>query len=167
MILDVASGYGRHAFHLARLGASVTCLDNNAKALAAIDARVAGDGGGALPRLLSTQLIDLERDVWPYAAESAGGIVCVHYLRPRLLRLVAETLKLRGVLLLETIGGQGRNYLDLPPADAVRQALTGWFTFDSFQERRVGPAHANAVAVKAFGRKHRPFDPSEWVEIKW
>lgn len=57
-----------------------------------------------------------------------------------------------GHLFIETFGGHGENYLELPKADEIRQALKG-YELIFYSERSVGPASQNAVVVRAFAQK--------------
>jgi hypothetical protein len=57
-----------------------------------------------------------------------------------------------GYLFVETFGGHGENYLELPKADEVRQALKGYRLL-FYNERSVGPTFQNAVVVKTLVQK--------------
>jgi hypothetical protein len=57
-----------------------------------------------------------------------------------------------GHLFIETFGGHGENYLELPKADEIRQALKG-YELIFYNERSVGPTSQNAVVVKALAQK--------------
>jgi hypothetical protein len=57
-----------------------------------------------------------------------------------------------GHLFIETFGGQGQNYLELPKADEIRQALRGYKLL-FYNERSVGPISQNSVVVKVLAQK--------------
>jgi hypothetical protein len=57
-----------------------------------------------------------------------------------------------GHLFIETFGGHGENYLELPKADEIRQALKSYKLL-FYNERSVGPTCQNAVVVKALAQK--------------
>lgn len=57
-----------------------------------------------------------------------------------------------GHLFIETFGGHGENYLELPRADEIRQGLKGYKLL-FYNERSVGPTSQNAVVVKALAQK--------------
>ena len=91
-LLDVASGYGRHAKFFAARGAHVTAVDRDAAALASFT---------DVPNI-ATELRDLENDPWPYAADSFDAVVVCNYLwRPTLATLI-DCIRPGGVLLYET-----------------------------------------------------------------
>jgi hypothetical protein len=57
-------------------------------------------------------------------------------------------VRLGGYVYLESFGGQGRNYLELPPAGYVKHRLAETFEISSYIERRVGPPTIDAVTVR-------------------
>ena len=91
-VLDVASGYGRNARHLAALGCSVLAVDRDAAALATMT----GIGG------IETRVADLESGAWPFAGIEFDGIVVTHYLHRPLFAPLLEALRPDGVLVYET-----------------------------------------------------------------
>ena len=99
-LLDVASGYGRHAKFFAARGAHVTAVDRDAAALASFT---------DVPNI-ATELRDLENDPWPYAADSFDAVVVCNYLwRPTLATLL-DCIRPRGVLLYETFMDGNEKY---------------------------------------------------------
>jgi SAM-dependent methyltransferase len=153
LILDVACGYGRNAICLASFDVPVICLDNDALALESVAAENERAGSGVIG-LLTTRAIDLQRDAWPYAANSIGAIISVDCVFHELVDRFASSLKIGGYLLIETIDGHGGNYLSLPEPGFFKRILQNTFAFRHFAERRVGPLGANAastalVAVKS------------------
>ena len=86
----------------------------------------------------------------PYGA--FGLIVLVHFL-PQSLSALTSLVAPEGYLFIETIGGQGGNWLELPPAGAVEQALGRDFSFCFYKERQVGKQGTNAVSVRLLARK--------------
>jgi hypothetical protein len=61
-----------------------------------------------------------------------------------------------GYLYIETFGGHGKNYLDLPKAGQLQGLLSKDFHLPFYRERKVGPADYDAVAVKLFAQKRSP-----------
>jgi SAM-dependent methyltransferase len=146
LILDVACGYGRNAAYIASFGVNVVCIDNDTAAL---------DHIMTLPeaRRLTAIKLHLLDDPWPFTYESVGAIVNVHYYRPTLLGRFMESLRPGGYLYLETIGGQGHNYRELPPRRFIRDQLAEWFDVRYYKENQVGPERCDAVSVKLFAIK--------------
>jgi hypothetical protein len=99
--------------------------------------------------------IDLVGDPWPLGPSTLGAIVVVHFLLPGLFSHFADSLMPGGHLLIETVGGHGANYMELPKSGQLRRALQSCFEFDFYQERKVGPAEIDAVAVRLIARKSR------------
>ena len=91
-VLDVASGHGRHARHLAAQGYRVTAVDRDAAALAA----VAGLAG------VRTVEADLEGAPWPFTAGAFDGVVVANYLHRPLFDALAASLAPGGLLIYET-----------------------------------------------------------------
>jgi hypothetical protein len=127
----------------------VECLDNDPLALEFIAAG-GWSSAGLAPNILVTRLIDLDHDPWPYRRDSIGAIVCVHWDCRRLLPDLLRSLRKGGSLLVETFGGHGENYRSLPPSLAWRRTVESDFDVVDWSERKVGPASADAVAVKGF-----------------
>ena len=100
-VLDVATGYGRHAQFLARQGFSVHGIDRNREALDFLEtqARIAG----GLP--ITTEYINLEPpDSNPVelGSETYDVILVFYYLYRPLFPQLYEALKPGGVILYET-----------------------------------------------------------------
>jgi SAM-dependent methyltransferase len=159
-ILDVACGAGRNAYFLNCLGSSVICLDNDPLCLETIATR--GRRASANDKKVqeirnNSHLIpiklDLKSSPWIFPTETLGAIINIHFFWPPLLEWFASSLIPGGYLLIETIGGQGGNYLELPGEGFVRSRLEGMFDFRFYREKKVGPLDKNAVSVKLFSRK--------------
>lgn len=145
-ILDVACGYGRNAAHIAAYGVNVVCIDNDPLALRHIM---------TLPdaHRLTTVQMDVVNDAWPFDLQSVGAMVNVHYYHPALLDRFIELLRSGGCLYLETPGGQGENFRELPPRGYIRERLVGSFDLRHYEETRVGRESNGAVSVKLFAVK--------------
>jgi SAM-dependent methyltransferase len=91
-VLDVASGHGRHARHLAAQGYRVTAVDRDPAALAS----VAGLAG------VRAVEADLEGAPWPFEAGTFDGVVVANYLHRPLFDALAATLAPGGLLVYET-----------------------------------------------------------------
>jgi len=157
-VLDAGCGLGRNAVALASRGLSVVCVDQNLGRL------------HALVRLASTHIAELEQhdagagqlypvlanlnhSQWPFAQECFGAIVCVHFLDIELLDAFRASLITGGHLYIETFGGHGGNYLDLPKAGQLCELLSPHFQLSFYREHRVGPIEYQAVSVRLFGTK--------------
>lgn len=157
-VLDAGCGYGRNAVAFAARGLSVVCVDGERPRLNALvrlgpkhiaDQKRPGRAVGRLYPLLA----DLAPDRWPFRDDCFGGIVCVHFLNLELFAAFNSSLVAGGFLYIETFGGQGGNYLDLPKAGRLRELLRHEFDVPLYRERKVGPASHDAVVVTAFARK--------------
>lgn len=151
-VLDFACGSGRHARWLASMGYRVEAVDRDA---AAIEALAGVDR-------ITTRLIDLERDPWPYAPASFDGVVVTNYLyRPRFDALLAA-LKPSGVLIYETfmVGnemlGKPSNPDFLLRPDELLERVRGRLAVVAFEQGRVDepkPAFVQRICATA------PLDP--------
>ena len=152
VILDVACGSGRNAIQVARFGCHVLCIDNDLtqfqKYLRMSDSARTDEGA-----LLTLCELDLIKEPWPFAPNSVGGIINVHFFLPSLFPHFKQSLRPNGYFLFESEPGCGGNYLQLPKAGQVRSALGNGFMFDYYRERRVGPAQYDAVSVKLFAKR--------------
>src|SRR5258706_10593421 len=157
-ILDVACGSGRHAFLLASLGATVIGVDRDLKSFREMQRRLAEIIGFRCA--VKSHQVDLNVDPWGFKRSSLGAIINVHFLLPKLFPLFCRSLAPGGYFLFESVGGQGRNYLELPHAGEMEKTLRDCFDFDHYEERGVGPKGQDAVAVRLLARRRdrpRPF----------
>ncbi len=86
-VLDLASGGGRHARHLANLGHEVTAIDREPQSLESI-------------RFVRADLED--GSPWPLPGEQFEGIVVANYLHRPLFPLIERSLAPGGLLIYET-----------------------------------------------------------------
>jgi SAM-dependent methyltransferase len=152
-ILDVACGSGRNAIVLAELGCTVVCLDNDLRLIRVQRTELSNTHLKQAFQRLKLQRLDLNKDPWPFAASSVGGIINVHFFLPTLLPLFEKSLMPGSYLLLETVPGCGGNYLQLPKAGEVKFALGRAYDFEFYRERRVGPFDYDAVTVQLLARR--------------
>ena len=152
-ILDVACGSGRHAMLLLRLGCTVICVDKELAALQTRLVRLSRTLFSKVSGNLVLQRLDLIKDPWPFGPRTVGGILNVHFFTPRLFPFFARSLSPGGYLLFETVPGCGGNYLELPKAGEVRNALGKAFDFEFYKEGRVGPRAYDAVTVQTLARR--------------
>ena len=97
LVLDCASGSGRHALLLAELGYQVLACDRDAAALSTIQ-----------HPLITCIACDLESETasqhvnWPFAPHRFAGIVVTNYLHRPLFTAMLDSLAPGGVLIYET-----------------------------------------------------------------
>jgi SAM-dependent methyltransferase len=155
-IIDVPCGYGRNAAYIASLGVPVVCIDINDEALKFIESSVSlTTASSNNPNKLITLKLDLINDPWPFRDESIGAIINVHFFNKRAMGLFLKSLKIGGYVLIETIDGHGRNYLELPIQGFIRGELADAFEIIYFKEKKVGPLHSNASTVKLVAIKRK------------
>jgi SAM-dependent methyltransferase len=154
-ILDAGCGFGRNAVALAARGLSVVCVDRDVGRLKSfihlrsIPNAELGDDSGRLYLVVA----DLKRSQWPFSRNCFGAIICVHFLDIDLFEAFRFSLVPSGQLYIETFGGHGGNYLDLPGAGQLRDLLSQHFHLAFYRERKVGPADTDAVSVKLLAKK--------------
>ena len=149
-VLDAGCGTGRNAMALAGRGFRIVCADKDRERLGRME-KFAPDelhGGRLMP-----VCTDLTASRWPFGAACFSAVVCVHFLDLALLPLIRSSLCERGHLYIETIGGQGENHRDLPPAGMLRRLLAPNYDFVFYEERRAGPERHGKRAVKLLAQK--------------
>ena len=152
-VLDAGCGLGRNSMALALQGFSVVCADSDVASLLSLrhwlDHERLPSGSGHLYPVCA----DLSALGWPFATNQFSAIVCVHFFKVELLSFFHASLHDGGHLYIETFGGHGGNYLDLPKAGQLRTELSPSFDFRFYHERAVGPADHGAVAVRLLAQK--------------
>ena len=157
-VLDAGCGLGRNAAALAAHGLSVVCADHNLDRLRTL-LRLAPSHITELKRTeammgqLYPLLINLKHSQWPFSKNCFGAIICIHFLDTGLFDAFRSSLVTGGHLYIETFGGHGGNYLDLPKAGQLHGLLSRYFSLPFYRERGVGPAGCRAVSVKLLGQK--------------
>jgi SAM-dependent methyltransferase len=157
-LLDAGCGYGRNAVALASHGLSVVCVDQKLERLNELVRLAPGHIADLRQRdckvgRLYPVLADLGPSRWPFRENCFAGIICVHFLNVELFEAFRSSLVAAGCLYIETFGGHGGNYLDLPKAGQLRGLLSKDFDLPLYREKKVGPAGYDAVTVKLFARK--------------
>jgi len=159
-VLDAGCGSGRHSVALAALGSSVIAVDKDRERLSQLfrlaDQYLAGQTvDRKRPGKIQPVCAELQRTTWPFRRASLSAIVCIHFLDVDILDAFAHSLARDGRLYIETFGGQGENFLDLPKAGELYNLISRNFAFMFYKERPVGPAAYESVAVKLLARKIR------------
>lgn len=97
-MLDVACGRGRHALWLAQAGFTVTAIDRDADAVAALR-----NTAGQFALDLTTEVIDLETDPPPSLGSQVYEAVLVfNYLHRPLMPALRDATKVGGRIIYET-----------------------------------------------------------------
>jgi len=91
-------------------------------------------------------LAELNRSRWPFSRSCFGAIICIHFLDTDLFDAFRYSLVPTGRLYIETFGGHGDNYLDLPKAGQLRDLLSQTFQLSFYRERSVGRSDSGAVS---------------------
>jgi SAM-dependent methyltransferase len=157
-VLDAGCGFGRNAVALASRGLSVLCVDQDLSRLQTL-VRLAPVHVAELKKSntragkLYPVLADLSYPRWPFAQRCFGVIVCIHFLDIELLDTFSRSLVKNGRLYIETFGGHGGNYLDLPKSGQLSDLLAPHFQLLFYRERKVGPAAYGAVSVMTLAAK--------------
>jgi SAM-dependent methyltransferase len=158
LVLDAGCGLGRNAMALAARGLSVVCADHDLRRLHTL-VRLApphitelkGTGATRMGQLFPV-LTNLNQSQWPFSQNCFGAIICVHFLDTDLFGACRQSLVTGGYLYIETFGGHGGNYLELPKAGQLHDLLSRHFRLPFYRERAVGPPGCGAVSVKLLGQ---------------
>lgn len=150
-ILDMGCGYGRNAIALAERGHHVVAADNDFERLKALQ-----EAKSCLIRKngsISCVKANLSSSNWPFEPNSFLGIISVHFPDYRAIRFVDQFLQKNGWLYFDSVGAQGKNYLQLPEQGWMKSVLQENFDFQHYEERHAGPGGQNAVAVRLLAKR--------------
>jgi SAM-dependent methyltransferase len=150
-VLDAPCGFGQNAIALAAQGLSVVSADKDCGRLDSLKRSVAELISSSYPRVLPV-CVDLSDNRWPFVESSFSAVVCVHYPAHEIIENLKSSVREGGYIYIETFGGQGGNYLQLPKAGELRAALTG-YDLHFYKERSVGRTTSNSVVVVALAQK--------------
>ncbi|WP_366145864.1 methyltransferase domain-containing protein [Bradyrhizobium sp.] len=149
-VLDAPCGFGRNALALASRGYDVIAVDNDVARLKSVEV------SGALQSTGSGRIVTLCADLvasrLPFRNSSFSAILCIHYPVQKVIVDLCTALKDGGWLYVETFGGQGQNYLELPKLGEIPEALQG-FELVLCKERPVGPPSQRAAVVQLLAQK--------------
>lgn len=144
-VLDAPCGFGRNSLFLAERGCNVIAVDIDHQRISFIASRISSE-----PRLgqnIHLAFCDLNAASLPFGDARFDALLIVHFI-PREWNPYLAILRTGGHLLFETMGGQGRNFLQLPCEGQMRKLLRPNFRISYYRERPVGPPGADAVTVK-------------------
>jgi SAM-dependent methyltransferase len=123
-ILDAPCGFGRNALPLAAEGFNVIAVDKDLVRLNSLQKSIS-EKTHAVGKVFPL-CADLTKGQLPFGPCSFSAIICIHYPVQKILADFDDQLMGGGHLFIETFGGHGENYLELPKADEIRQALMGY-----------------------------------------
>ena len=141
LALDLPCGYGRHSIFLKAAGYEVIAADINSEALESIKTQN-----------FNGQYIDATKEL-PFAPNSFGLVVVVHYVQTGLIFNIARILVPGGYLIYETFGAHGENWKLLPQKDEILSELKGGYKTISLKERPAGPKGSKRVSIKLYAQK--------------
>lgn len=148
--MDAPCGFGRNALSLAARGFNVVAVDKDLVRLDSLQKSIS-EKADSVSKVFPL-CADLTSGRMPFGPRSFSAILCVHYPAQNILADFDDQLVDGGHLFIETFGGHGQNYLDLPKAGEIRHALKGYKML-FYHERSVGPISQNSVVVKALAQK--------------
>ncbi|TYO61858.1 class I SAM-dependent methyltransferase [Bradyrhizobium hipponense] len=157
-ILDAPAGFGRNALAFAALGCDIIAVDKDVGRLKCVEKSAddifqSTEPSNACGRIISV-CADLTCNRFPFGKSSFSAILCIHYPAQRIIAELTSAVQTGGHIYIETFGGQGQNYLELPKVGEIRGALRG-YELHFYKERPVGPPSHNSVVVTALGQKRR------------
>ncbi|MGJ0620461.1 MAG: class I SAM-dependent methyltransferase [Methylocystis sp.] len=151
-VLDMGCGYGRNAIALAKLGHHVVAVDNDFERLKFL-MHEKDVGRRAQKGSITCIKADLSSANWPFAENSFTGIASVHFTKYQPIRFVHRFLQENGWLYFDSVGAQGKNYLQLPERGWMKNVLQDHFRFEHYEERHAGPRGENAVAIRLLAKR--------------
>lgn len=144
LALDLPCGFGRHSLYLSQKGYEVVCAD--------YDLDVFRNRWFDLNHYeLIPVLLNAKEDL-PFKSESFGLITVVHFYTDDLFAKIRDVLKIGGIVIFESFGGQGENWRELPIKGQFRESLEGNFEVLYYNEKVAGPSNSN-ISVKMVAKK--------------
>ena len=158
LTLDLACGFGRNAVLMAAHGCNVIGVDQDLLRLHKLEISKSEllercplpNPGGTI----RTVCAKITEGSWPFAPNIFDTIICVHFVFLKLIPCLLWSLRHGGYIYLETFGGQGENYLDLPHAGETRTALGNQVNLIYLREKPASRKHSGFVSVRALARKN-------------
>ncbi len=146
LALDIPSGNGRHSRLLASFGMDVISVDlDRPSLLRGPAAKVANDGVLAI-------CADATREL-PFADEIFDLALVVHFPLAEVLAPLIRCVKPGGLLILESFGAHGGNWVSLPFGGQIKQMLSTKFASVRYEETPVR-CHPERVVLKAIARRN-------------
>jgi SAM-dependent methyltransferase len=157
-VVDAPCGYGRNAVALAARGCTVVAIDRDRKRLVALEQSKAAYIAESVSAGISIGQIfgvcaDLTAKAWPVAPSSVSAIICIHFAMIDLVPRFISSLQVGGYIYVETFGGHGQNFRELPKAGQLRDLLSKHVEFLYYKERKVGPPKFDSVSVTLFAQR--------------
>jgi hypothetical protein len=136
----------------------VVAFDNDRKRLVALEQVKAAyiaerTSAGVSTGQIFTVCADLTAEGWPVAPSSVSAIICIHFAMIDLVPSFMSSLQVGGHIYVETFGGQGQNFRELPKAGQLRELLSRHVEFRYYKERKVGPTEFDSVSVALFAQR--------------
>jgi SAM-dependent methyltransferase len=148
-ILDAPCGMGRNAVPFAKRGCDVICADTDR---ASLDAVASYSTDATISGALRPLELDLLGADLPFAPNSLGAVVNVHFLAPSLARRLASFVRSGGFIYVESYENKGGNYLQLPKAGEFHTLFSDFEMF-VYVEKKAGPPSVDAVTFHCLARK--------------
>jgi SAM-dependent methyltransferase len=103
-VLDVACGFGRHAYWFRGLDHALTVVDRSQEAI---------DSIALAPQTCNKVVADIENGPWPFVGQAFDAVVVTNYLWRPLMPALLASLSPGGVLIYETFA-QGHETVGRP-----------------------------------------------------
>jgi len=157
-VLDAACGSGRNAVALAAHGCTVVAIDRDRKRLGILEQLKAAYVAESAPEGVYSDQIhvvcaDLTAEAWPIAPSSVSAIICIHFVMIDLVPRFISSLQAGGHIYIETFGGHGQNFRELPKAGQLRDLFSRHVEFIYYKERHVGPPEFDSVSATLFAQR--------------
>jgi SAM-dependent methyltransferase len=157
-VLDAPCGNGRNAIPIAVRGCTVVGVDNDRKRLTALEESKASFIAehiisGVEPGRIFTVCADLEPESWPFKQSSFSAVICIHFPIVNLVPCFFYSLQSKGHIYIETFGGHGGNFLQLPKAGQLREMIADHADIKFYKEQKVGSHGVDAATVTVFAQK--------------
>jgi SAM-dependent methyltransferase len=139
LVLDIPCGFGRHAHWFAQNHQRVVGADLDRTRI-----KAATQNAPSSPYPTRWIVANIEQQL-PIERGAFDLVLIVHYFSETVILRALEALRPGGWLILETFGGQGKNWMALPPVGWAGERFRNEFQVSILEERPVGPSKSNAA----------------------
>jgi len=142
-VLDAGCGYGRNSALLSKHNLNVVAADFSYESFS--------NSWFLNYKNINPIIMDCRKPL-PFKSCSFSAAIIIHFYSKYLIENLIDIIKPAGLLIYESIGGNGENWRELGVTEEVKKILEKKFIIKHYKERLVGPDRKYAT-VKLIAQK--------------